>query len=291
MTRKLTTFDVVNNSLLVLLAFFCVYPFLNILSVSLSDGVEVMSGRVFLYPRGFNLETYAYIFGNPKLGIVRGVLNSFLYTGLGTLVAVLATYMTGFALSKKRLPGRYFIMMMFLFTMVFEGGLIPSYLVNKSLGLVNSMWVMIIPGAISVFLLIVTRTFLEEIPPELEETSFIDGANDWVILWKVFLPLSTPVLATIGIFYAINNWNSFLTPMIYLQDSKMYPIQLILYNLVIKPDAGTTHLETLTVDGVSLLPRNIEAAVIVLAIIPIVLIYPFAQRYFTKGLLVGSVKG
>ncbi|MDF2964590.1 MAG: carbohydrate transporter permease [Paenibacillus sp.] len=288
--HRFDLFETVNNGLLLLLALVCVYPFLNILSVSLSDGLAVITGKVYIWPVGFNIETYRYILGNTRLGITMGLMNSIYYTVAGTLVAVLLTFITAYALSRRRLKGRYFIMLVFLFTWVFEAGLIPSYIVNNALGLVNSRWIMILPGAISTFLLIITRSFLEAIPNELEESAFIDGANDWQMLWRIFFPLSTPVLATIGVFYAVSVWNAFMTPLIYLQDRNLHPIQLILYNLIIKPDAGTS-FENLTVNGFQILPNNIEAATIFLAIFPILFVYPFAQKYFTKGMLVGSLKG
>ncbi|NOU93121.1 ABC transporter permease subunit [Paenibacillus sp. LMG 31456] len=277
--------------MLLLLSVICIYPFINIAAVSVSDGVQVMSGKVYLWPEGFNLETYKYILNNPRLGITQGFYNSVFYAVVGTAFAVMMTFITAYALSKKRLKGRYAIMMLFLIAWIFDAGLIPNYLINQKLGLVDSRWIMILPGAISTFLLIVTRSFLDTLPYELEESAFIDGANDIQIMCKVYFPLSTPVLATIGVFYSVNIWNSFLTPMIYLRDKAMHPIQLILYNLVIRPDPGSTTLENVVSDGYTLLPKNIEAAVIVLAIFPILLVYPFAQRYFTQGMLMGSLKG
>ncbi|MCR8630629.1 carbohydrate ABC transporter permease [Paenibacillus radicis (ex Xue et al. 2023)] len=288
--RKIDMFEATNNSLLILLAIICVYPFLNILAVSVSDGLAVITGKVYFWPIGFNVETYKYVLGNSRLGISLGLFNSIFYTGSGTLVAVLLTFVTAYALSRKRLKGRYFIMLLFLFTWIFEAGLIPSYLVNNTLGLVNSRWIMILPGAISTFLLIITRSFLDAIPGELEESAFIDGANELQMLTRIFFPLSTPVLATIGVFYAVHIWNAFMIPLIYLQDRTLHPIQLILYRLIIKPDGGTS-FENLTVNGHQILPDNIEAATIFLAIFPILFVYPFAQKYFTKGMLLGSLKG
>ncbi|MFD0675591.1 MULTISPECIES: carbohydrate ABC transporter permease [unclassified Paenibacillus] len=288
--RKIDMFEATNNSLLILLAIICVYPFLNILAVSVSDGLAVITGKVYFWPIGFNVETYKYVLGNSRLGISLGLFNSIFYTVSGTLVAVLLTFVTAYALSRKRLKGRYFIMLLFLFTWIFEAGLIPSYLVNNTLGLVNSRWIMILPGAISTFLLIITRSFLDAIPGELEESAFIDGANELQMLTRIFFPLSTPVLATIGVFYAVHIWNAFMIPLIYLQDRTLHPIQLILYRLIIKPDGGTS-FENLTVNGHQILPDNIEAATIFLAIFPILFVYPFAQKYFTKGMLLGSLKG
>lgn len=288
--QKIDMFEAANNTLLILLAIVCVYPFLNILSVSVSDGLAVITGKVYFWPVGFNIETYKYVLGNSRLGISLGLFNSIFYTVSGTLVAVLLTFVTAYALSRKRMKGRYFIMLLFLFTWIFEAGLIPNYLVNNALGLVNSRWIMILPGAISTFLLIITRSFLDAIPAELEESAFIDGANELQMLSRVFFPLSTPVLATIGVFYAVHIWNAFMVPLIYLQDRTLHPIQLILYRLIIKPDGGTS-FENLTVNGHQILPNNIEAATIFLAIFPILFVYPFAQKYFTKGMLLGSLKG
>jgi putative aldouronate transport system permease protein len=289
--KKLQLFELINNALLLLLSVICIYPFINIAAVSVSDGTAVMSGKVYLWPLGFNLETYKYIFSSPRLGITQGVYNSLFYTILGTAFAVFLTFITAYALSKKKLKGRFTIMMLFLIAWIFDAGLIPNYLINQKLGLVDSRLIMILPGAISTFLLIVTRSFLDTLPYELEESAYIDGANDLQIMSKIYYPLSTPVLATIGTFYAVNIWNSFLTPMIYLRDKSLHPIQLILYNLVIRPDPGSSTLENVISDGYTLLPKNIEAAVIVLAIIPILLVYPLAQRYFTQGMLLGSLKG
>lgn len=291
MRKSVTAFDWLNGGFLIVLAIVCVFPFLNILSVSLSNGNEVTAGRVVAYPVGLNIQTYKYIFTNPTLGISRAVLNSVIYTVCGTLFAVLLTYMTAYPLSRKKFKGRYFIMMAFVMSWIFTAGLIPNYLVQKALGLVNNPLVMIIPGAISTFLLIICRSFLDTLPDELEESAFMDGANDFRIMWSIYLPLSMPVLATIGTFYAIGIWNQFLVPLIYLQDSNLHPIQLILYNLVIKPDPNSTSMESTISNGISLIPKNLQAATMVLAIFPIMLVYPFAQRYFTKGMLIGSIKG
>ena len=291
MTKKVTLFDGVNATVLLVVSLLCVLPFLHVLAVSLSNGNHVVSGDVFLLPQGFNLEVYKYILNNPRLHIASGLANSFLYMGIGTVFAVLLTFLTAYPLSRKKLKGRYAIMLVFLFTWIFEAGLIPNFLVLKSLGFVNSMWVMIIPAAINTFLLIVTRSFLDTLPDELEEAAFIDGANDFQIMWRVFLPLCKPVLATIAVFYAVGIWNSFLFPLIYLQDKGMHPIQLVLYTLVINPDPSSTNLEHIKSNGYLLLPQNIKAAAIFLAVFPILFVYPLAQKYFTKGFLIGSVKG
>jgi putative aldouronate transport system permease protein len=284
-------FDLTNNTILILIALVCVYPFLYILATSLSDGKEVVSGHVVLFPKGLNIEAYLYILGNPRLGVSSGLLNSFFYTIVGGAVAVTVTFMTAYPLSRKRLIGRYVIMLVFLFTWVFEAGLIPNYIIYNALGLVNSRLVMILPMAVNTFLLIITKSFLDALPYELEEAAVIDGANDWQIMWKVFFPLSKPIIATISVFNAVFIWNQFLIPMIYLQDRGLQPITVVLYNMIINSGKGGTALENITVNGVQLLPQNLQAASIFLAIVPILFIYPFTQRFFTQGMLLGSVKG
>lgn len=291
MKEKTEFFDVVNNSLLIIVGFLCVYPFLYISAVSLSDGVHVAAGKVYIIPKGFNFETFKYILSNPRLGIITGLKNSIFYTLLGSLVAITVTYMTAFSLSRKRLKARKVIMFIFIVTWIFEAGIIPNYLVNNALGLVNSIWIMVFPTAISTFLLIITRSFLDAIPEELEESALIDGANDITIMSRIFMPMSRPILATIGIFYAITIWNAFLIPIIYLQERAMQPIQVILYTTIISASKDSTAFENVTVNGIQLLPQNIGAAAIFMTIFPMLLIYPFAQKFFTKGMLLGAVKG
>lgn len=292
MRKNLTSFDVVNLTLLLLITLVCLYPFVNILAISLSSGQSVMAGEVFVYPIGFTLEAYKYILTTPNLGVLRGLWNSSLYTVLGTIFAVAMTFITAYCLSRKRFIGRHGFMLLIFFTMIFDGGLIPNYLLIKTLGMVDSIWVMIIPGAISVWLLIIARSFLDTQPVELEEAAFIDGANDWQTMYRIFLPLSLPILATISVFYAVGIWNAYLGPLIYLQDKHLHPIQVILYQLVLDSKSGNGGGLSLveSEDGI-LFPRNLQAAVIFCGMFPILLVYPFAQRYFTKGLLVGSIKG
>jgi len=215
-----------------------------------------------------------------------------MYTVLGTIFAVGLTFITAYCLSRKRFIGRYGFMMLIFFTMIFDGGLIPNYLLIKSLDMVDTVWVMIIPGAISVWLLIIARAFLDTQPVELEESAFIDGANDWQTMYRIYLPLSLPILATISVFYAVGIWNAYLGPLIYLQNKLLHPIQVVLYQLVLDTKSGNGGGLSLveSEDGI-LFPRNLQAAVIFCGMFPILLVYPFAQRFFTKGLLVGSIKG
>lgn len=288
--RKLTLFDYINMFILLIISIICIYPFINILAVSLSDGTAASAGKVYLWPKGFNIETYKYILENPRLGVMQGLMNSFIYTIVGGLFGVLLTYCTAYPLSKTRLYGRRFFMLCFIFTWVFEAGIIPNYIVFEQLGLVNSMWVMILPMALNTFLLIITKSFLDGLPEELEEAAFMEGANDFQIMWKVYFPLCKPIIATISVFYAVFIWNQFLIPIIYLQDTDLHPITLVLYNMIINSSATGTSFENVVVNGVQLSPQNLQAASIFCAILPILFIYPFAQKYFSKGMLVGSVK-
>lgn len=291
MHRQSRLFDYVNHTFLILIALICVYPFVLIMATSLSDGKEVVSGTIYLWPKGINFEAYKYILSNSRLGVASGLANSLFYTVVGGAIAVMVTFMTAYPLSRKRLVGRYVIMLVFMFTWVFEAGIIPNYIVYNALDLVNSRWVMILPMAVNTFLLIITKSFLDALPEELEEAAVIDGANDWQIMWRVFFPLSKPIIATISVFNAVFIWNQFLVPMIYLQERSLQPITVVLYNMIINSSKGGTSFENITVNGVQLLPQNLQAASIFLAVAPILLIYPFTQRFFTKGILIGSVKG
>lgn len=291
MRTKLHGFDYINMSVLTLVSIACIYPLWNIFAVSLSDGIHVAASKVYLIPKGLNIETFKYVLNNPRLGVSLGLWNSFVYTVVGTFVAVLATFITAYPLSKKRLAGRKIIMHIFVFTFVFEAGIIPNFIVYKSLGLVNSFWVMIIPGAINTFLLIIMRSFLDALPEELEESAYMDGANDLQTMWKIYFPLARPAIATLSIFYAVSIWNQYLMPMIYLQKQSLKPITVVLYNLIVSGSKDGTSLESMTVNGVQLLPQNLQAAAIFLSVAPILIVYPFAQKYFTKGMLIGAVKG
>ncbi|WP_276356259.1 carbohydrate ABC transporter permease [Cohnella caldifontis] len=291
MKTKLRGFDYFNIVVLILVSIICVYPLWNILAVSLSDGIYAAASKVYLIPKGWNVETYRYVLNNPRLGVSQGLWNSFAYTVVGTLVAVILTFLTAYPLSKKRLVGRKTIMLIFVFTFVFEAGIIPNFIVYKSLGLVNSFWVMIIPNAVNTFLLIIMRSFLDALPEELEESAYIDGANDLQTMWKIYFPLARPAIATVCVFYSVAIWNQYLVPAIYLQKQSLKPITVVLYNLIVAGSKDGTSLESIRVHGVQLLPQNLQAAAIFLSVAPILVVYPFAQKYFTKGMLIGSVKG
>lgn len=281
----------INSAILLLVAVCCVYPFLYVFFVATTDGTYLARGEMTFLPMGFNLKAFGYILTNPRFNVFAGMRNSFLYTALGTLLAVACTYVTAYVLSRPRFKHRYWLMSLFIITWVFDAGIIPQYIIYNQFGFVNSPWVMIVPGAISTQFLIITKTFLEGIPNELEEAAVVDGASDIKILTRVFLPLSPTVLATTGLFYAVSIWNQYLIPQIYLKDDAIKTIQQVLKNVVITDGSSGTTFKNVVLDGVTLNQQNLKAAAIFIAMLPIICVYPFVQKYFKKGILIGSVKG
>lgn len=288
--RKLGLFECINDLILILIALVCIYPFINIFAVSISNGNDVAAGRVFFFPKGVTFVAYKYILTATRLGVMQGIINSVIYTVVGTVVAVFVTFLTGYVLTRKRFRAKNVIMLVFMITFIFEAGLIPNYIINNALGLVNNPLVMILPSAINTFLLIICRSFLMSVPDSLEEAAFIDGANDFQIMYKIYLPVSKSAIATLVLFYAVQIWNNFLWPLIYLQDVKLQPLQLTLYNFVISSGQDSTSLENLLYDGHMLMYKNLECAMIFVTMVPILIAYPFVQKYFAKGILIGAVK-
>jgi putative aldouronate transport system permease protein len=291
MVEKKTAFDTVNQILLIIIAILCIYPFVYILGVSLSNGKYIANGEITLFPKGLNLEAYKYILSDKNLFIFKGLVNSTKYTVIGTIVSVGITYMTAYVLSRRQFTGRFVITACFIFTWVFEAGIIPAYIVLSKLGFVDNWLVMVIPNAINVQYLLITKAFLDSMPYEMEEAAVIDGANDFQIMMKVYLPVSQSIIVTVSIFYAVFIWNQYLIPLIYLQLPALHTIQQVLKSLVISSGGTTTSFRTIIQNGIMLNPSNLKAAAIFIAMLPIVLIYPFVQKYFRKGILIGSVKG
>ncbi|MGB8451988.1 MAG: carbohydrate ABC transporter permease [Anaerocolumna sp.] len=289
--KKITVFDSVNNSILLLVAIICIYPFLYILFIACSDGTFLTRGEVNFFPKGFNIESFKYVLSNPKFDVFTGIKNSFIYTLFGTLIAVIFTYVTAYALSRPRLKQRYIIMALFVITWVFEAGIIPQYIIYSKLGFIDNIWVMIIPGAINSQFLLITKAFLDGLPVELEEAAFIDGGTDFQTLTRVFLPISKPILATVGLFNAVSIWNQYLVPQMFLKSDNLKTIQQILKSVVITSSTSGTVFTNVMRNGYTLNQNNMKAAAIFIAMAPIVCVYPFVQKYFKKGILIGSVKG
>lgn len=284
-------FDILNYCLLILLAFVIAYPLYYMLIISLSDGRAVTRGDVSLFPIGFSLATYKVILKDPYIAIA--YKNTLIYTFLGTFINVSMTALCAYPLSRSKFYGRTVLTGIVLFTMFFEGGIIPNYLVADSLGLVNTMWAIVLPPAISVWYMIIMRTFFQQIPNEIHESGYMDGANDLQIFWKIVLPLSIPVLATMILFYSVWHWNSFFPAILYLNDKELYPVQIIMRNMVIQGDISATQgaAAEASAAGANITGLNIKYAVIFVTILPILAVYPFIQKYFVKGMMVGSLKG
>ena len=267
-----------------------VIPFLNIISVSLSSSFAILQGKVSLFPREFNLDAYKAVFSNEAL--LRAYGNTIYVVVIGTSLSLFMTTFAAYPISKKNIPGRKWITFMITLTMWFSGGMIPIFLVVKGVGLYNTRWALFVPTMISAFNVIVMRNFFENLPDSLEESARIDGANDFLILFKIIVPLSKPVMATVMLWIAVGLWNGFMAPLLYLQDSSKYTIQIVLRDIVLQNsgyeygmDVGQQN------EGMDLLSDSIRYATIMFSIIPMLMIYPFIQKYFVKGIMLGAVKG
>lgn len=289
--KKVQLFDLVNNLVLVLLALVCIYPFLYIFFQSVSDGYSLVNGEVIFFAKGWNWEAYKYIFNSTSLNIMQGFRNSAIYTILGMLFSLTMTFILAFTLTRRTLKERFFIRKILVFSWVFEAGIIPTYILFSNLGFVDNPLAMIIPNAISTQYLIITISFFNGIPEELDDAAYVDGANTFQILTKIYIPLSKAIVATIGMFYAVMIWNQYLFPQIYLKNPKFHTIQQILKNVVISDDGGTRTFPTIVMNGSLINPQNLKAATVFMAMLPIVCAYPFVQKYFKSGILIGSVKG
>jgi ABC-type glycerol-3-phosphate transport system permease component len=274
---------------MVVILFITLYPFLYVVSMSISDPVAVISRKVWLWPVGFSTEAYKLVFQND--GVWRAYYNTFWYTIVGTFVNVVMTVLAAWPLSRRTFVGRKPIMGMIVITMFFSGGLIPTFILINQLGLYNTRWVMIFPSAVSAFLIIIARTFFQGIPDAYIEAAKLDGANDFGILWKIVLPLSRPILAVLALFYAVGHWNAFFTPLVYLPNPKLQPMSLFLTRVLIQDDqtiAGSGGV--VDTYARSMLAIQLPYALIVVVTLPIVLVYPFLQKHFAKGVMLGGLK-
>ena len=267
-------------------------PLIYIVANSFSSASAVSAGRVLLWPVEPSLQAYKVAFGDPQ--IMQGYLNSFIYAVGGTLISVTLTIAIAYPLSRRSLFGRNVIMSVLIFTMLFSGGLIPTYLVVQDLGMLNTRWAMVIPSAIGVWQVIIARTFFRStIPDELYEAATIDGASDLRFLWSIVIPLSKPVIAVIALMYAITQWNSYFDALVYLKDPGLYPLQIVLRNvLILNTTSGGSTTQNLAQQlEQQQLANVLKYALIVISSLPVLIIYPFVARHFTKGVMVGAVKG
>lgn len=287
-TKAGRVFDAFNGIFLVLFGILMIIPFIYVIAASFATELELSTRNFFLWPHTFSLTSYKYIFSTGTF--LHSLLVTIIVTVVGTIVQLLFSFTFAYPLSRKHLRGRNVILNLVVFAMIFSGGMIPTFLVVKSLGLLDSYWSLILPLAINPFNLMIIKNFFQEIPLELEESAKMDGCTDAGILFKIFLPLSKPMAATMALFYAVATWNDFMSPLLYINDSSKWPIQLLLRQLTMASSSASGTLGS--VDPSTVPPeQGIKFAVIVLATIPILLVYPFLQKYFTKGVMVGSVKG
>lgn len=280
-------FELFNNLFMIVLSIITLYPFLYVLAASLSSDSFLISGNFGIIPEGLNFDAYKAVLSYPMLG--RAYLNTVLYTVVGTAINLVMTVLGAYPLARQNLKGKKIITFLIVFTMFFGGGLIPTYLVVQRVGLYNTFWAMVIPNAIATWNLILMRTYFQSIPAEIEEAALIDGYGYFSILARIIVPLSVPSIATVGLFYAVAHWNSYFPALIYLKSQELYPVQILLRQIVIQNSTEGV-ADSSTMGGV-MFAENIKYAIIIITALPIICIYPFIQRYFIKGLMVGSIKG
>ena len=286
--KKITVGTICNYAIITLITFCCLYPFLNVIAYSLSGYNAVLSGRVTFYPIDFTLDAYKQILGRSQIWM--SMKSTVIVTVLGTFLSLFLTVCAAYALSRDYLPGRKFFTGLILFTMYFSGGMIPTFLVVKQLGLYDTLAALFIPQSVKVFNFIVMRTFFRELPKELEEAARIDGASDIQTLDRIILPLSLPIIATIGLFYAVGYWNSYFDALLYVQDPNKYTLQLRLRSLLFGGELNNSAANQEGL-GTQVMSQSLKMATVAVSTIPILVVYPWLQKYFVKGVMVGSVKG
>ena len=278
---------------MILICLMIIFPLYYMLIVSISDGAAIMSGQVNFLPVGFSLRAYRAAFKDANF--IKSYWNTVVITACGTTVNLLMTTLFAYPLSRSDLMGRKLLMKIAVFTMFFTGGMIPSYMLVNSLGMNNTYWALILPGAINVYNATIMRTFFEGIPMDMTEAAYVDGANDVRILWQVILPLSKPILFTLLLFYAVGHWNGFFSALLYLSDKSTYPIQMFVRSVVFSGDTlamSMASYNSSTEMGAEMLSEEgAKYAIILLSMVPILVVFPFVSRYFKSGVMIGAVKG
>lgn len=283
-------FEVVVTVVAALLLVVILYPLLFVLAASFSDPDLVLRGKVFLWPKGFTVTAYKMVFENDEIWL--GYRNSLFYTIVGTAINIVLTVMAAYPLSRKDMPGRGFFSLVIIFTMYFNGGLIPTYLLVRDLGMYNTVWAVMIPSAITTYNLLVAKTFFENsIPVELYESAMLDGCSNIKMLYKIALPLSKAILAVLVLYYGVANWNSYFPALIYLHNKTLQPLQIVLRNILLLSQTEQIGSNTVGMGDKIKMAEAIKYSVIVVSSIPVLLLYPFVQRYFVKGVMIGAVKG
>lgn len=285
---RISWFNIVSTFILLLVVVITLYPFLHMLAVSLSSDVNVMKNNISFWPKGFNVNMYELVLGDPK--IWTAYKNTLIYTMLGTIISLVVTSTGAYALSRRDMALRKSFTMLIVITMFFSGGMIPTFLVVRSLDMVDTIWGMVLPGAVSTWNLILMRTFFSGIPKELEESGRIDGLNDIGIFMRIIVPLSKASFATIALFYAVGMWNNFISPLLYLRTPDLFPLQVLLRNLVLAGSASSGDVTGIGGDN-QVVEESLKYATIMVSTLPILAVYPFVQKYFVKGAMIGAVKG
>jgi putative aldouronate transport system permease protein len=284
------TFGVLNQIILGIGFVLCLYPLYFVVIASFSDPNMVNVGKVILFPRGLTLDGYREVLAYSPLW--KGYLNTLIYTVSGTLISASMTISAGYALSRKDMPGRNFFTIFFSFTMIFSGGLIPRFLLVKNLGMINTMWAMVLPNAVIVFYLIMARSFFQStIPQDLIDAAKIDGCGNLRFFFTNVIPLSSAIIAIVCLYYAVFQWNSFFDAFLFLSNRDKHPIQLVLRDLIIQNESASMETDPMAADEKQRLANLIKYGAIVFSTLPILMFYPFLQRYFVKGVMIGSIKG
>lgn len=284
------TVDAAMYVVLGLFALATLFPLYYVIVMSVTPFVEVLrNGGFVVFPGKLTFAAYREILSSPR--IPQALQVSVTVTAIGTALNLLVTTLLAYPLSKRFVPGRNAILMALVFTMLFNGGLIPTYLVVRGIGLYDTIWAMIVPGMVSTFNLLVMKTYFENLPQELEEAAKVDGCGDVTTLYRIVLPLSMPIMATLGLFYGVTHWNDYFKGIMYLTDKTLYPIQVVLRGMIQSPNVSQELQAINTMELAQLPPETVKMATVVVAIIPILIVYPFLQKYFVKGMLIGAVKG
>ncbi|GGH58957.1 putative aldouronate transport system permease protein [Paenibacillus sp. JGP012] len=288
-SKSYRVFNVINISFLILVAIMCIVPMIHVLAVSFSNKAAADANLVSLWPVGFSLEAYKKTMNNPIF--LNSLWISLLRTVIGTGITLLITFLAAYPLSKENseFKGRTVYSWIFVFSMIFNGGLVPFYMVIQKIGLMDSFWVLVLPGAVNTFLVILMLNFFRGIPKELEEAALMDGANHFRTLFSIFLPISMPSIATIALFSMVFHWNSWFDGLLYMNNAKDYPLATFMQTVIIKRDMSTMAMNPKEMETIS--QTTVRAAQIFIGSAPILIVYPFLQRYFVKGMTLGSVKG
>lgn len=280
-------FYAINYAILTIFALTCLLPILHIAAISLSDMTAITSGFVGIWPVGFTLEAYQMLIEGTR--VVSALRNSVVITLVGTLINMVFTILAAYPLSRKYFIGRRFFMLAIIFTMLFGAGLIPNYLIVKSLGMVDTYFALWIPGLVSAWNLLILRTFFEGIPEELEDAARIDGAGEWRLVAQIILPLSLPVIATLTLFYAVGHWNAFMNVLIYINDTTKLNLSVLIQQMIASQELVQEIYSA--EDATHMTPESVKSAGVFVMIVPMLIVYPFLQKYFVKGVMIGSIKG